>query len=38
VGHGYIVRKLDGQRVVDFKPRGIPNRMPGNGPGTFVVN
>ena len=32
-GHGFIVRKLDGQRVVDCKPWGIPNRMPGKRPG-----
>jgi putative SOS response-associated peptidase YedK len=36
--HGYIVRKLDGLRVVDAKAWGIPNRMPGKRPGTFVVN
>ena len=37
-GHGFIVRKLDGQRVVDAKSWGIPNRMPGKRPGTFVVS
>jgi len=35
---GYIIRKIDGQHVLDVKSWGIPNRMKGKRPGTFVTN
>jgi len=35
---GYIVRRKDGARILDARPWGIPNRMKGKRPGTFVTN
>jgi putative SOS response-associated peptidase YedK len=37
-GTGYLLRKQDGARVLDVKTWGIPCRLKGKRPGTFVTN